>query len=87
MIACLTSDDELLSTSFSQKAGMWSVYGRKKMSVIVSQLLLHLDTSSRTRNGHNLLTEDFALAVANVAKNLYLKGIGKAADKILDMGR
>jgi hypothetical protein len=57
------------------------------MSCSVSQLLLHLDTSDPVRSGHNLSTEHVALAMANVAKNLYLRGEGKAAEKILELGR
>ena len=87
MIACQTSDVELLSTTFSQKSAFWGMYGRTKMCVTVSQLLLNLDTSDPARNGHQFLTEHVAVALANLAKNLFLGGKPKAAESILDLGR
>ena len=87
MIACQTSDVELLSTSFSQKAAFWGMFGRSKMCVAVSQLLLNLDTSDPKRDGHPFLTEHVAVALANLAKNIFLGGKSKAAESILDLGR
>ena len=87
MIACQTSDVELLSTSFSQKAAFWGMFGRAKMCVAVSQLLLNLDTSDPARDGHQFLTEHVAVALANLAKNLFLSGKSKAVENILDLGR
>ena len=87
MIACQTSDVELLSTSFSQKAAFWGMFGRAKMCVAVSQLLLNLDTSDPARDGHQFLTEHVAVALANLAKHVFLSGKSKAAESILDLGR
>ena len=87
MIACQTSDVELLSTSFSQKAAFWGMFGRAKMCVAVSQLLLNLDTSDPARDGHPFLTEHVAVALANLAKHVFLSGKSKAAESILDLGR
>ena len=51
------------------QASLWSLWGKAGMSCVVSQLLLNLDTSERTRDGGIFVTaEASALAMATLAR-------------------
>jgi len=47
IINCQSSMSDLMSTSYAQKAALWSVYGKREMCMLSSQLLLHLNTSQQ----------------------------------------
>lgn len=73
--------------SYIQKSAAWTLYGRAQMSVVVSQLILSLDTSDPKRDGHYLASEAVAIAMSNVAKNLYETGWDKKCDKVMELAR
>ena len=83
VLNCQHSIVELVTSSYSQKASLWTLYGKTHVSCVVSQLLLHLDTSDRTRDGIFVTSEATAISLSNLARHLHDNGHEKACDKVL----
>ena len=94
VLNCQHSILELVTSSYSQKSALWSMYGRSHMSVAVSQLLLNLDTSGngssggkRGSDGIYVTGEATAIAISNLVRHLHDQGHDKLADKLIDLAK
>ena len=75
----------MILNSYAQKAAFWTFYGRGHEASIVSQLLLHLDSSDPSRYNLYMTGEPEAIGMINVAKRLFDAGYNKECDSVLDL--
>ena len=85
MLNCQHSLIALILNSYAQKAAFWTFYGRGHEASIVSQLLLHLDSSDPSRYNLYMTGEPEAIGMLNVAKRLFDAGYNKECDSVLDL--
>ena len=85
MLNCQHSLIALILNSYAQKAAFWTFYGRGQEASIVSQLLLHLDSSDPSRHNLYMTGEPEAIAMINVAKRLFDAGYNKECDAVIDL--
>ena len=84
MLNCQHSQISLILNSYAQKAAFWTYYGRGQEASIVSQLLLHLDSSEPFRHNLYMTGEPEAIAMVNVAKRLFDAGHNKECDAVIE---
>lgn len=77
---------DLISSSYSQKAALWQLYGKSEISSLISQLHLYANTDdssfsvlSKTHYG-----EGYCQAVCNIANRMVLEGEYSIANAILN---
>ena len=85
MLNCQHSLISLILNSYAQKAAFWTFYGRGQEASIVSQLLLHLDSSDPFRDNLYMTGEPEAIAMVNVAKRLFDAGCNKECDAVMEL--
>lgn len=78
--------DDLISSSFVQKAGLWSFYGKTEMSSLWSQLLLYRNTETFTSN-KIYSAEGYCQAACNVAKHLFQQAEYQYANAIINFAK
>ncbi|TRY80592.1 hypothetical protein TCAL_10373, partial [Tigriopus californicus] len=78
---------DLLTGSMWEKSVFWAALGQGYLSAQASQLLLLLDTSSPSRDGHFIVSENVACSLATMARNLFDTGHGKAADQVIALAK
>ncbi len=87
ILASQTSTMELVCAGLAQRSALWSFYGRGRLAMIISQLLLNLDTAHPDRDGHYMTSEGYALALANVARNLFDSSHRKHSERVLQLAK
>ena len=70
VLNCQHSMIDLMTNSYAQKAALWSLYGKSEMSILSSQLLLHLNTSNPTQGVQSYNGEGTCQALCNVVNIL-----------------
>ncbi|PSN35870.1 Anaphase-promoting complex subunit 5 [Blattella germanica] len=83
VLNCQHSMIDLMTNSYAQKAALWSLYGKSEMSMLSSQLLLHLNTSNPTQGVQSFNGEGTCQALCNVANTLTEEGEYNLASQIL----
>nr|CAD7459333.1 unnamed protein product [Timema tahoe] len=78
---------ELMANSYSQKAALWSLYGKTQMCSVSSQLLLHLNTAMLAYGSPVYNGEACCQAVCNVANILTEQGDYEHAATVLQHAR
>ncbi|XP_049828082.1 anaphase-promoting complex subunit 5 isoform X1 [Schistocerca gregaria] len=78
---------DLIANSYAQKAGLWCLYGKTEMTLISSQLLLHLNMSHPAQGVQSYSGEGTCLAVCNVINFLTEQGEYNVATLLLDFAR
>ncbi|CAG2067160.1 unnamed protein product, partial [Timema podura] len=78
---------ELMANSYSQKAALWSLYGKTQMCSVFSQLLLHLNTAMLAYGSPVYNGEACCQAVCNVANILTEQGDYEHAATVLQHAR
>lgn len=87
ILNCQHSILELMSNSYAQKAALWHMYGKSCMSNLVSQLLLHLNTSDPARKGLYHSGEGVCLALCNVSLMIAQEGELSHAVEIINYAK
>lgn len=87
LLNCQHSMTELITATYTEKAALWTLYGRNIMSATVSQLLLNLDTSDPSRDGRYIINEAVVTALANVARQCFDHGKFKMGEKVLELAK
>ncbi|XP_023229697.1 anaphase-promoting complex subunit 5-like isoform X1 [Centruroides sculpturatus] len=83
ILNCQHSMTELMGSSYSQRAALWTLYGNSLMSVLISQLLLHLNISDPIRGGVYHIGKGTCLALCNIAKMYSSQGQYNSAIEVL----
>lgn len=84
ILNCQHSMTELMGSAYAQRAALWTYYGNNCMASLVSQLLLHLNTSDPIRGGVYHIGEGTCLAIRNLAQSFALEGQICLAGAMLD---
>lgn len=80
LVSSQYSHGELVCISLAQIAALWHIYGKRENCSLVSQLILHLDTSDA---GIFRNEESVCIAICNLAKHHFDQGMIKIALVIL----
>lgn len=65
VLNCQHSQSGFMCTSFANKAALWQMYGKRECMSMMSQLILHLDT---TESGVYFNGESVCIALCNIAR-------------------
>lgn len=85
VLNCKNDLTELQAGAFVTRASVWTSFGRPRLAVTVSQLLLQLNTAERGHEGQFYQGEPLVMALANLALHLDAEGYGEEADSVLDL--
>ncbi|XP_064615999.1 anaphase-promoting complex subunit 5-like [Liolophura sinensis] len=80
-LSCKHSQLNFMCISYAQKAALWQMYGKREMSSMCSQLILHLDTSDC---GIYHCGEPGCIALCTLAKHHTHQGCYSAAYEVIN---
>ncbi|GAB6021976.1 hypothetical protein CHUAL_006136 [Chamberlinius hualienensis] len=83
ILNCQHSILDLTTQSFAQRAGLWNMYGKRKLVALSTQLLLHLNATDPSCSGTYLCGESLCLAFCHMAQAFADEGKYDFAAKVL----